>query len=247
MTDPIETLVALYPRVKEVVLIAEELDPAQRSNVSTSKEMRDAFDHLMRFHAEERAAFKRSDSGQYRKTQIEKAIGHVFRVGYDAIDGLVVAARIRLSNGLDGISNDAISEIFPEYYEKQSNFEETCEKIANRRKEKDVGAHTAANLEGYLAEAKELADYCKRALAKVPTMKKWDRVNGRKEIKQRVFMGAIVAIIGGVVVWSLNRLFPAGQAVASPVATAASTTNKGFSTQTGMVASGALTNVPASP
>jgi hypothetical protein len=48
----LEGLASLYMQAKSLILYSEEVDPDYRSNLQTIKELRDAFDHLMRFIVE---------------------------------------------------------------------------------------------------------------------------------------------------------------------------------------------------
>lgn len=46
--EQLRRLAVLYRDAKALILYSEEIDPESRSNLQTIKELRDAFDHLMR-------------------------------------------------------------------------------------------------------------------------------------------------------------------------------------------------------
>jgi hypothetical protein len=46
--EHLRRLAVLYRDAKALILYSEEIDPESRSNLQTIKELRDAFDHLMR-------------------------------------------------------------------------------------------------------------------------------------------------------------------------------------------------------
>lgn len=196
----LEGFVKDYAHVKGLILKAEELDVQFRSNIITIKEMRDAGDHVMRFLADSVSEGDIYKGEEYQLQQIEKARGHVFRAGYDALDGIVVSYRIRLADAMTKISNEAIAEIFPAYYEKFPQFEEVCLQVAVHRQDKDIGSHTSDNLEKYMERAKDVAAFCSDGLKRIPLMRDWDRKARRKLIYEKVVLVIIASVVAGLTV-----------------------------------------------
>jgi len=79
----------LYIQAKALILYSEEVDPESRSNLQVIKELRDAFDHLMRVIVA-RVGNQTSPGAtdpEYCSKNIQKAIGHIYRAAFDALDG----------------------------------------------------------------------------------------------------------------------------------------------------------------
>ena len=93
-------LVTLYKDVKAYVISSEKLSKDSRISVPALNELRNAFDHNMRAdavwrHGEPLPDGVESDAFTYCEKNIEKAIGHVYRAGYDALD-IIALGKIRL-------------------------------------------------------------------------------------------------------------------------------------------------------
>ncbi|MGA9451420.1 MAG: hypothetical protein WBW41_08770 [Verrucomicrobiia bacterium] len=91
--ERLKELTLIYAQAKQIILRAEELDPSFRSNVMVIKELRDSNDHIMRLFYEWFITGAKDE--EYMLAQIDKARGHIFRAGYDAIDGVVVGYKVR--------------------------------------------------------------------------------------------------------------------------------------------------------
>lgn len=59
--NKISELVHLYKKVKAIILYCEELDEDQYTNLQIPKELRDAFDHLMRAISEAESNVENAD------------------------------------------------------------------------------------------------------------------------------------------------------------------------------------------
>jgi hypothetical protein len=203
----LKELAAKYASVKGLILRAEEIDPSFRSNVMVVKEMRDCNDHIMRAFAELFSDSPISNSEEYVKMQIDKAKGHILRAGYDAIDGIIVASKIKIFEAMQKISNEAIAAIFPEYYTSAPEIEALNIAIAAHRGKKDVGDSTLDNLDGYLKSAEKVAEFCRMALSRVPLMVEWDRKDRRKAFGEKVLLVVIAGIVIALVSKVLNIYF----------------------------------------
>lgn len=88
----LKTLADLYVQAKALILYSEEVDPDSRSNLQVIKELRDAFDHLMRVIVA-RVGTQAPDGASdpdYASRNIHKSIGHIYRAAFDALDGTVL-------------------------------------------------------------------------------------------------------------------------------------------------------------
>ena len=188
-------LVSLYTKTKKLVLQAEQLDPECRSNIAIFKEQRDALDHLMRAlqDALPPVAAPRPD---YFTLQIDKAKGHLFRAAYDALDGLAISCKIRIAEAMTGVSNEAISAVYPEYYDHLTEIERIDLEIADRRNEKDVGDPTLDNLNAYQVEVERLCKLVVQCRAKAKPVREWDKRDARSQVRNKVLWPALGAVGG---------------------------------------------------
>lgn len=133
-------LVELYLSVKRWILDAEELDARLESNIAAIKEMRDALDHLMRFIARYLEA-KPEEHQEYLNLQIQKAHGHIYRAGYDSLDGVIASVLVRIQEEyLADLPPESIRDVLPEYWrEYRPRLEEIRERAAGYRAAKDIG------------------------------------------------------------------------------------------------------------
>jgi hypothetical protein len=194
----LKELALIYAKSKQMILRAEELDPESRSNVMVIKELRDSNDHLMRLFHEWFVNENGEKDEHYMLAQIDKARGHVFRAGYDAIDGIVVGYKVKAQEATKKISNGAISDVFPEYYTRAAEADILSDKIANHRENKDVADDSLENLEAYANDAAEVAKFSRETLARIPLMKAWDKKERKKVIFKDIVLVVILAFVGGV-------------------------------------------------
>jgi hypothetical protein len=112
----IEKLVKLYINAKALILLTEEIDPNSQSNLQIIKELRDAFDHLMQVFYRK---YEKKSGGAYDQNfeteNLEKAIGHVYRAAFDALDGTVISLKESIANALSAFPVEVIIEVMPEY------------------------------------------------------------------------------------------------------------------------------------
>jgi len=219
--ERLKELTLIYAQAKEIILRAEELDPSFRSNVMVIKELRDSNDHLMRLFSE--WILNGAKNEKYMLAQIDKARGHVFRAGYDAIDGLVVGYKVRVADAMNKISNGAISDVFPEYYTSAAEADILSDKIASHRNDKDVADDTLTNLESYAQDAAKVAEFCKKTISRVPLMTAWDKKERRNVFLKDIFIvilaGAVVAIVEAYALVYFEHRESAKQSEAIPQAT----------------------------
>jgi hypothetical protein len=188
----------LYAHTKKLILQAEEIDPELKSSVAIIKELRDAFDHLMRYVADYFAVAPQG--APYQEAQLDKVVGHVFRASYDVLDSLSIALKLRLRSALMGKSHAAITTVFPAYYNQHIvKLSEIDERIVESRRRKDVGGHSPDHLEDYMEFLVGLKSICMEAESRVSEMVRYDLAQSKKS-KGTV----IIAVIGWVVAIALG-------------------------------------------
>lgn len=110
----LKKLAELYIQAKGLILYSEEIDPESRSNLQVIKELRDANDHLMRVVVARLADNLPSginDAQSYCHSNLDKAIGHVYRAAFDALDGTILSLREKVAKILDAYPQEVINRV----------------------------------------------------------------------------------------------------------------------------------------
>lgn len=151
----LRALADLYVQAKALILYSEEVDPDSRSNRQVIKVLRDALDHLMRVIVARVGTQAPTDAAdpEYTSRNIHKAIGHIYRAAFDALDGTVLSLRVRnegqraLSLGealfagriadLHWVTPDMVLatwEIYRRFADKQWSFTDCLSKVVMERR-----------------------------------------------------------------------------------------------------------------
>lgn len=206
----VQDVVALYTATKQLILKAEQLDPELCSNVAIIKEQRDALDHLMRVFGDIFAASPRGE--KYRRENMNKVVGHLCRAGYDALDSLSIALKLRISKALADRSNDSIVSAFPDYYEKYAKqVHDIDRRVEESRGKKDIAAFSISNLHAYMEFLEQLELIAKEAEQRVPAMIEYDRRHGKARARERGYewvFWIVFTILGAFAYWLAEKLLP---------------------------------------
>jgi hypothetical protein len=201
----------LYRDAKALILYSEEIDPDSRSNLQTIKELRDAFDHLMRvvsFHLAPDEAADRAYDG-YCQKNVQKAIGHVYRAAFDALDGTVLSLRERVSDALEGYATDVIKTVIPEYWDIKIELNRLTNAVAEHRGRKDVGRDVGKTFDSYVEDIEKLKQFHERLLHAGRELDEQQRAHDRerKGASRRQLSGQILAaVVGGLIVLGVQQL-----------------------------------------
>jgi hypothetical protein len=210
--EELKGLVDLYILVKKWIIDAEELDARLESNVAAIKEMRDALDHVIRFISRYMEGSSDNDR-EYLVLQIQKAYGHIYRAGYDSLDGVIVSVLARIEEEyLADIPVSSIRDVLPEYWrEYRPRLEEIREKASEYRAQKDIG-HVNGELFGaYQNDALDALKIGKKIRdAQVGLQdhklrsEKAERQSKRKDWLVKYIVPLSAAIIGSLLTWLLT-------------------------------------------
>jgi len=161
--ERLKELANLYVQAKMLIIYVEEADPDARSNIQIIKELRDAFDHVMRVIVAHTEPSKARDS-DYGEKNLHKAIGHLYRATFDALDGTTLSLREKIVDLLSPYSTSVILEVIPEYWDSRVKLEELTSKVAENRAKKDVGDNVGEVLDTYMEDVENLKAFYNRAL-----------------------------------------------------------------------------------
>lgn len=153
--DKLAKLTALYREAKALVLYSEEIDESASSNVQVFKEFRDAFDHLMRVFNNKFNDEVQPDN--YAAANIDKAVGHVYRASFDALEGASIAIRRRIIE-FTRYPIAVLSNVFPDYWKWKACIDELEEKFIEYRAKKDIADLSAMEelFDSYVRDLRQL-------------------------------------------------------------------------------------------
>ena len=211
-------LVELYVTVKSFILKAEELDARLESNIAVIKEQRDALDHIMRFIGRcLQSDFEcKEEDEEYLSLQIDKACGHLYRAGYDSLDGIIASVTVRIREDyLKDVPLASIRDVMPEYWsEYVPRLDEIKLKAGEHREQKDIGDSNGESFAAYQELALDAlridnAIRDRRAALQDHIGKAEDDADRKKkkEWKVRYLIPIIASVVGALAGWLLTLVF----------------------------------------
>jgi len=172
-----------YGILKDLALYAEELN--SESFLPPINEIRDAFDHLMRMYS---VLFGiRDGDGEYIKENLDAVFRHVYRAAFDYLDYIRIYQKDYMHQRLEGISQQTIVNLFPEYYREILPEIESClEDIPLYKASKDIGKPDMETVERYHAKVLKLRDYCAQINKMAPALIEAEsKLRGEAEQRER--------------------------------------------------------------
>lgn len=198
----------VYKKAKTIILYSEEQDEEQKALIQTYKELRDAFDHLMRVLASqeeyEKHKLSEPDANQRINVNIEKCISHIFRAAFDAVDLCVITFKEKIYNAIKPFSSDILIKCIDDYGQLKIRIEEINENIVTFRNEKDTtvdGSSTILNR--YIQEIDELKSIYKKIHHSLPTLEKMKQDEKRAFWKENG-LKFLIGLLVGVAVTSIS-------------------------------------------
>ncbi len=209
--DELTRLASLYSDAKMIILYVEEVDPSFAANIQVIKELRDAFDHVMRLFIKKSTS---DENGSYGLAQIDKAVGHVYRAAFDALDGTVLSLKIEINKCLEAYDIEVIKEILPNYWEIKQLVYKLSDQISENRNGKDVEKSHTDLFNKYVSEVEDLKKAYRQILDAGSTLDECQQnflSRKRKEEnswwKNNTTSNIIAAVIGGLIILSVQKLF----------------------------------------
>lgn len=208
----LKELVALYLQIKQWIINAEELDARLESNIAAIKEMRDVLDHVIRFIARYLDGSQDGDK-DYLNLQIQKAHGHIYRAGYDSLDGVIVSVLARIEEEyLAEIPATTIRDVMPEYWKTyRPRLEEIRENASKYRAQKDIGEINGERFSTYQNDAlealkigKKIRDYQVSLQDHLKRTQNEEREARKKEWAVKYLVPFGTAVIGALLTWLLT-------------------------------------------
>ena len=209
--ERLQKLTDVYVKCKAIILYVEQIDVDSSANIQIPKELRDAFDHIcqvlaIKFGINGKPDQETLDYSDKVLMQIEKSIGHVYRAGFDALDGAVISLSDSIKSILRGYDADIINEVVPDYWEKKKSINSLMERVANHRNGRTELEITSEMFDDYISDVEELKKVHKDFLDHAKNLNERQRELKRKDISNTVnnlLIAIIGALVGGIVTYLL--------------------------------------------
>lgn len=205
--EKLKQISEIYVQAKALICYAEEIDPDSKSNIQVINELRYAFDHLIRvFYRKLLPENNDTLPDDYFQKNLEKVIGHVYRAGFDALDGIVLSIKYKINKELEGIPSDIITNVFPDYYNIKIKVLELSENVARHREKKDIGQDIIRLYDDYVEDVEKLKGDYKKTVIAIPVI--IDEFNAKKTgDRRKLYIWIILSLLFIVLTVFLTREF----------------------------------------
>jgi len=196
-TAKIRETVELYIFVKELLIYNEIIDPDSYTLPQIINELRNAYDHFNRVLAE-KLEITGTKGDDYSIKTLDKALGHIYRACYDALDWLSINVKQDIKEELKPFSHEAIKEVIPTYYKEiRPMFSQYERRITALRAEKDIASINDGDLIEYTQIVKDLSDIRQKIKDSVDALAEYDSKK-KKESRLRDLRNIGVGVIIGL-------------------------------------------------
>jgi hypothetical protein len=203
----LKEITELYSYTKDLILYSEELN-----NLSTFmppiNEIKDAFDHFMRITSVKFGMHEGDD--EYARNNLEKVFSHLYRATFELFDYIRIYQKESIDKKLNGISNDALIHVFPEYYQKiKPAMEELITKIPGYKKDKDIGDPDIGVVKLYYHSIQEMREYIRKIDSMLPVLIEYDAKRNAEQAaseqkarneKQKDWIVQLLIAIAGIII-----------------------------------------------
>lgn len=197
----LKSITELYGKVKELIIFCEENQEEFKTNLQTVKELRDAFDHMMRVFAVKLKTKEEMGDG-YIQTSLDKVLGHVFRAGYDTLDFATLILRDKINKEVADFSPSAIQAAIPNYYsEMRPSVEAITTDIIKLRTNKDIAKPSPELFDEYFKNVITLQEMFKIILKAKPSLVEYENKETKGKWNAAFLEIAVGIIIGAILVW----------------------------------------------
>ena len=205
----LEQLSSAYIKAKGLVSKAEEIDKNSGANIQINKEFRDAFSHIARILGDQLLSEggKRKSDSMYYITNIEKAIGHIYRAGYDALDGISISLREKI-NTLSDFPASTITQALPNYAEKIGKLNSFHDYLVKLKANKDIGSGSSEDFNKCIRKMEKIKSSMLDMNEAIPLIREIQQEKDKD--KKFTWFQMIVGVISGTILGYLISyiLFP---------------------------------------
>jgi len=208
--EKLKEVTILYLKVRELMFYADEVHPEKKTFIPPINEIRNAFDHLMRVFAV-KFELKTTDKEDYITDNLDMALSHVYRAAFDLLDYISIYLREKILDEINEISPEALTIVFPEYYQKiRPDIEKASTDISDIRSKKDMGDPKIGDVIKYVEIIERLKSHLNKILEIKPSLIAYEE-RKKKEVKKSKFFEILIyiaiAIVSGVMGAVLRSYF----------------------------------------
>ncbi len=189
----IKEITELYYYTKDLILYSEELNNLD-TFMPPINEIKDAFDHFMRVTS---VKFGMNDGDeQYIQTNLDKIFSHIYRATFELFDYIRVFQKDSIDKKLNGISNDALVSVFPDYYQRiKPAMEDLINKIPSYKKAKDIGDPDIGIVKKYYQSIQEMREAIGKIDLMLPALIEYDEKKKSEKRKDRIIEIVILVAV----------------------------------------------------
>lgn len=189
----VEEITELYYYTKDLILYSEELNDLS-TFMPPINEIKDAFDHFMRITSV-KSGMNEGDE-QYIKTNLDKVFSHIYRATFELFDYIRIYQKDSIDRKIDGISNDALIQVFPDYYQRiKPGMEDLINKIPIYKKDKDIGDPDIEVVKKYYLSIQEMKEGIRKIDLMLPALIEYEEKKKSEKRKDRVVEIAILVVV----------------------------------------------------
>lgn len=208
-SNSLKTVSKLYQEVKDIVLLVENQLSGKEVVLSSINELRNAFDHIMRCYYEDELFSYHTD----------KAIGHIYRAGYDSYE-LLAIEKAQIIKDILVYDAEVIVSVFPDYYKRiLPSIKRLEEKLSDARANKKVNNHNPhtgsehiededieSAFKDYEDIATELLKIEDEIMSKIQILEEAKKDISKKVWKERA-IGALTAFFIGIIILLIQNAY----------------------------------------
>ena len=208
--EKLKEVTILYLKVRELMFYADEVHPEKKTFIPPINEIRNAFDHLMRVFAV-KFELKTTDKEDYITDNLDMALSHVYRAAFDLLDYISIYLREKILDEINEISPEALTIVFPEYYQKiRPDIEKASTEMSDFRSRKYISCPKIDDVIKYAEIIERLKSHLNKILEVKPSLIAYEE-RKKKEVKKSKFFEILVyiaiAIVSGVMGAVLRSYF----------------------------------------
>jgi hypothetical protein len=193
----LKEITELYSITKTLIIYSEELNNLE-SFVPPINELKDSHDHLMRVFSV-KFGFNPGMPTDYPKKNIEKVFSHLYRAAFECLDYVRIFQKEAIAEKLDGVSNNALVNAFPEYYRTiRPRIEALIDQIPSYKKDKDIGRPDLVTVKQYYGAILEIKEHIKTIESKKAALVEYD-VRERRETITKNWIKILILIAVGII------------------------------------------------
>jgi len=208
--EKLKEVTILYLKVRELMFYADEVHPEKKTFIPPINEIRNAFDHLMRVFAV-KFELKTTDKEDYITDNLDMALSHVYRAAFDLLDYISIYLREKILDEINEISPEALTIVFPEYYQKiRPDIEKASTEMSDFRSRKYISCPKIDDVIKYAEIIERLKSHLNKILEVKPSLIAYEE-RKKKEVKKSKFFEILIyiaiAIVSGVMGAVLRSYF----------------------------------------